>query len=319
MAFKYEDIGDLSYVKKITLDTSGGTSRRFIEAKQNDKKSRYLEITITNNDVFYSVPAGITARVRGTKPDGKSFLNDGDVHNGLVYVELTEQMLAAVGRAQCDVSLYKGNSLLSTVTFFIEINSAPYDENKVVSTDDFSALNDALARVENVGAVADEALSNSQEALDNLEELNQAETARAAAETTRQANETQRQQNETQRQTFYSGFQKSLSDNEIATELLLNDHRQLKWKVDDSLTIDVGTITLTNTLLFPFNDSTKSVALSVNRLNTDYIVQADIISANGNVGEISISDKLVNGFKIGYTGSAKTVTVKYIVTGGFAQ
>ena len=36
----------------------------------------------------------------------------------------------------------------------------------------------------------------------------------------------------------------------------------------------------------------------------------------GNVGDIVISNKQVNGFKIEFTGSAASATVKYSVSGG---
>ena len=150
MAFKFEDIGDLSYIKRITLDTSRGNSLRIVEAKQGDIKSRYLEIAITQNDTPLTVADSVTPRIRGTKPDGKSFLVDGDVHNGLVYIEFTKQMLAAVGRVRCDVGLYSGESLLSTVTFYVDVAAKPYDENKVESSDEFSALDDALMRAKNI-------------------------------------------------------------------------------------------------------------------------------------------------------------------------
>lgn len=43
------------------------------------------------------------------------------------------------------------------------------------------------------------------------------------------------------------------------------------------------------------------------------------IPANGNVGEIVVTDKLTNGFKLAFTGSASSVTVKYTVIGGYLK
>ena len=37
----------------------------------------------------------------------------------------------------------------------------------------------------------------------------------------------------------------------------------------------------------------------------------------GFAGDIIVSEKLLNGFKVEYTGSAKTVTLKIYVKGGF--
>lgn len=82
---------------------------------------------------------------------------------------------------------------------------------------------------------------------------------------------------------------------------------------------EVGQVTLTNTQAYPFNNSKITVALQKARDTLNYTVQTEIISANGFPGDIKISDKQLNGFKIEFTGSATSVTVKYIVRGGMYQ
>lgn len=85
----------------------------------------------------------------------------------------------------------------------------------------------------------------------------------------------------------------------------------------ENLNGEVGTVTLTNTEEYPFNNSVETVALKQPRGNLDYrvIVEAEA-EDTGAVGEIRITDKQVNGFKISHTGSAKRVNVKYVVEGG---
>ena len=54
------------------------------------------------------------------------------------------------------------------------------------------------------------------------------------------------------------------------------------------------------------------------RNTVDYTVTAEVVEYSGGFpGEIVISAKLLNGFKIAHTGSAKSVTVKLYVKGGF--
>lgn len=77
-----------------------------------------------------------------------------------------------------------------------------------------------------------------------------------------------------------------------------------------------GTVSLTNTKAFPFNNSLVSVALPKTAPNNRYAVFAEITSSAGNGGEVAVSNKLVNGFKIGFTGSATSAVVNYIVIGG---
>ncbi|MBR1744368.1 MAG: hypothetical protein IJ733_21415 [Lachnospiraceae bacterium] len=79
------------------------------------------------------------------------------------------------------------------------------------------------------------------------------------------------------------------------------------------LTVDV---TLTNSQDYPFNNSKSTVSLSALRNTKDYYVITETLEADGEVGEYEISDKLLNGFKLAFTGSAKTVKVRCHVIGG---
>ena len=78
----------------------------------------------------------------------------------------------------------------------------------------------------------------------------------------------------------------------------------------------MSTVTLVNTKDYPFNDSVQTVALEAPRNNRDYGVQTEVVSAAGEVGDVVVSGKAVNGFKIAFTGSAKQVVVRYHVNGG---
>ena len=93
--------------------------------------------------------------------------------------------------------------------------------------------------------------------------------------------------------------------------------RQLSDKVDAQEGEQIQ-VTLTNTLAYPFNDSNQAVNLTKNRNKKTYTVLVEVLSsAGGGVGEIIVSNKLLNGFQIAYTGAASSVTVNCIVQGGF--
>ena len=78
-----------------------------------------------------------------------------------------------------------------------------------------------------------------------------------------------------------------------------------------------GTITITNARAWPFNDSGSTVALRTPRDTADYTVTVEVQSVTGGaVGEVSVSNKLLNGFKLSFDGSATEVVVRYNVTGG---
>ena len=107
-------------------------------------------------------------------------------------------------------------------------------------------------------------------------------------------------------------------DGDIASTLIINRLRQHIWQNnDEALICEEGTVTLTNTQKFPFNDSRVSVALAKTQKDTKYVVVTDVQTVAGNIGDVTVTDKQVNGFKIGYSGGAASVTVKYYVIGGF--
>ena len=109
-------------------------------------------------------------------------------------------------------------------------------------------------------------------------------------------------------------------DNDMAIRILTQHMMMVDNHLEDldSETVpETGTITLTNTKRQPFNDSQQTVAFSTVRNDLDYIVEFVVTEFSGGcVGDIIISDKALNGFKVAFDGSAKSVTGKYIVKGG---
>ena len=81
---------------------------------------------------------------------------------------------------------------------------------------------------------------------------------------------------------------------------------------------EVITKTLKNSSDFYFNNSVQTVALAVSRDTLDYVVDVEVQGDVVNVGDVVIYDKQLNGFKVKYTGSADTVTLKLYVHGGNA-
>lgn len=99
--------------------------------------------------------------------------------------------------------------------------------------------------------------------------------------------------------------------------LLMISHIHQGQKLDD-LAGETIQVTLTNTETYPFNISQKTVALGTNRNNVNYTVQPEIVSVSGGfVNGVEITDKLVNGFKVKFTGSAREAVIKLFVKGGF--
>lgn len=80
---------------------------------------------------------------------------------------------------------------------------------------------------------------------------------------------------------------------------------------------EILTRTLTNNQSYPFNNSVQSVAMVKPRDTLNYRVAVEVTSVSGGfVGSISITEKALNGFKVAFSGSATSVSIKMYVQGG---
>lgn len=100
---------------------------------------------------------------------------------------------------------------------------------------------------------------------------------------------------------------------------ILSQYNMQQKKVLNDLEGEIGQVTLKNSETFPFNNSIETIALQKQRDTLNYRVTTEVISADGEVGNVIVTDKQLNGFKIAFTGSAKNVTIKYYVQGGMYQ
>ena len=165
--------------QKISLDFGRDTLPITVFAKQNDAKTRFLEITPLNCGQSYTLEDGVTPRLQLTKADGHTVLNDATVEDGVIIVELTPQALAAPGVAVAEIGLYKGEALLSSQIFYINVERAAYDTAAPESSDEYNALVEALGKVDGAVEKAEGAAQDVTEAVQKAEDA--ASSANAAA------------------------------------------------------------------------------------------------------------------------------------------
>ena len=127
-------------------------------------------------------------------------------------------------------------------------------------------------------------------------------------------------------QTHFNNMEAGIQDATLASQIYgWADLQQKRFSdandalMDAEVLGEIHEITLTNTQKFPFTssvDSPKTIALAKTRKNLYYSVEIEVKEHTGLVGEILISDKALNGFKIAYTGSGKSVTLLVRIKGG---
>lgn len=132
---------------------------------------------------------------------------------------------------------------------------------------------------------------------------------------------TVQQQGTPQNANNFNNMESGILDAHAAVNLMVNAHRQNQWRIEaleKATAQETGEVTLNNTLDFPFNDSVVSIPLTVRRDNLNYVVEViSVTPTGGPSGDIDVSDRQVNGFKMAFTGSATKCVVKYAVIGGF--
>lgn len=115
----------------------------------------------------------------------------------------------------------------------------------------------------------------------------------------------------------FNNMENGIQDASVAFAQMMIANKELEHQLDNEAAVEEHTITLTNTQAYPFNNSKTTVNLTKVRANKTYIVDVEITAhSGGEVGDIKITDKLLNGFKVEFDGSAKSVTVVLRIKGG---
>ncbi len=113
----------------------------------------------------------------------------------------------------------------------------------------------------------------------------------------------------------YNNMESGILGNQIHLLVLGQQMLQVQRACEDTRG-EFGVITVTNANRYPFASAAVTVPIKEKRSNLDYVVEVEIVSSNGNVEQIEVFDKQLNGFKIRFTGSAKSAEFKYKLTGG---
>ena len=132
------------------------------------------------------------------------------------------------------------------------------------------------------------------------------------------------QQGTPQSATNFNNQENGIQDAHAATAVMIQYFMQFeRWvreKIADyaaEFLNEIKTVTIVNAggVAF-FAPNAQTVGLTTIRKTLNYDVSWEITSAIGNVGDITVTDKQLNGFKIAYDGSATSVTLKIRIKGG---
>lgn len=113
----------------------------------------------------------------------------------------------------------------------------------------------------------------------------------------------------------YNNMESGILANQIHLLVLGQHVLQLQRAAEESRG-EFGTVTVTNANRYPFFSAAVTIAIKEKRSNLDYVVNVELVEADGNVEKIEVFDKQLNGFKLHFLGSATSAEFKYKLTGG---
>lgn len=133
----------MTYTQEITLDLNANSAPPIVYAKQSDTESRQILVHFTQDDAEYLVNKNNSVALRVRKPDGKQIMDYAAINNdGTVTVTLTQQCLAAAGRAYADLAEFNSQGqILSTAPFVLNVVASPdVMGSEAISSDEFGYL-----------------------------------------------------------------------------------------------------------------------------------------------------------------------------------
>ena len=151
-------------VGRLVFDFARHSVEKTIRVKQFDSETRNLLVVLLNDGEPYEMPEGAIVRIECRKSDGEEILNDCTYVENLITAEITEQMTAAAGYAECAISVYEKESYIASWTFNIKVDTAVIVGDKIASTIEYKAIINALQEVEKSKDTVEEAAQSLYEA-----------------------------------------------------------------------------------------------------------------------------------------------------------
>lgn len=122
-----------------------------VPSVQYDSGSRFVKIKLQRNKNPFKID-GYRVTVVANKVDGTEIMNDCtilDGVNGVVQFEITEQFNAVEGVVDCQLKLFKGKTLLTSMPFSINVVKS-VSTKEIVSSNELKTLVNALGEVQDI-------------------------------------------------------------------------------------------------------------------------------------------------------------------------
>lgn len=120
------------------------------EAMQGDVNVHVLNINLKDNGNAYVIEQGVKARIMSKKADGHQLLYDCDIENNVITITLPEQYFTCFGKVKNVISLIDSanNEVLTSLPFYFYVIENFFKPYAVYSSDNYTALTDAILEID---------------------------------------------------------------------------------------------------------------------------------------------------------------------------
>lgn len=146
----------MNYSKyRISLDIHDTNSQAMLNVKKDDTARKFYFSLTDGGRPYQIAEEGCTAVFRAKKPDGTILYNDCTINDNVIEYTLTQQTSASVGIVDCEVTLYGSDSRqITSPRFVLVVEDNLYSDSEIESTDEFTALTEAVSEANNLNLSA---------------------------------------------------------------------------------------------------------------------------------------------------------------------
>ena len=152
-----------NYIKPVVIDVNAVNNYTCVKVKQGDSIHRKLAVILMEDGQYFTINGYSIVQFRCEKPDGSIVVISSTdmgapitVFGNACLITLSSQCLAVAGKAWCDVAfLDSSRNTLSSASFILNIIPMPNITSRVVSSDDWAELQQAIDDAERFANILD--------------------------------------------------------------------------------------------------------------------------------------------------------------------
>lgn len=145
-----------------------------VHVSQYDNGGRTLAFELYNGGVAWEIPAGSTASITGTKPDGTGFMYVMTVSGNTASLDIEEQMAILPGDVPAEIRISSGSGIIGTANFIIRVEKAALDEETAISETDIPVFEQLVQQAQTAATNAQTAETEAGNAADAAEDARDA-------------------------------------------------------------------------------------------------------------------------------------------------